>query len=399
MNCNSMRHVADFIQVPSRVSILAILCLPFCVWANVPGQNTVRFNFETGDMQDWQIVDGRFDYFVSDRPEFHNNYAGISRRYNKQGKYYLSTVEQQPGMPSNDGMTGIAESPIFILSGSTMTFLVGGGSSAQTYVALCRLDGEEVVKARGRNTEVMERITWNRPELIGKAVFLRIVDKNSGPWGYIAFDDFVAQGKIDDTINLHRAMIIEQARLNKTRRNLVDRCQPLEAAIRDLVETFQARYKSGPEFLSILETIKQQVMTADIKTLQLLSERFEDLRRKALTANPLVSDQGILFVTRHQYRSHYHAVDMLFHTDEFNVDRNIPHSDLFQGPGAMKIIDFRNGAKVTTLVETPQGIVRDPHVHFDGHRIVFAMRRHVGEDYHIWEINTDGTHQRELTGA
>ncbi|MCP4453858.1 MAG: hypothetical protein GY809_20545, partial [Planctomycetes bacterium] len=102
---------------------------------------------------------------------------------------------------------------------------------------------------------------------------------------------------------------------------------------------------------------------------------------------------------RHQYRSHYHAVDMLFHTDEFNVDRNIPHSDLFQGPGAMKIIDFKHGAKVTTLVEAPQGIVRDPHVHFDGHKIVFAMRRHVGEDYHIWQINTDGTHQRELTGA
>ena len=391
MNHNHKGHIC--------VSIFAVLCLPFCVGAKIAAKNTVRFDFETGDMQDWRIVEGEFDYFVSDRPEFHNSYPGVSRRYNKQGKYYLSTVEQQPGMPSNDRMTGIAESPIFFLTAPTMTFLIGGGSSGQTYVALYTLDHEVVVKAHGRNTEVMERITWNRPELVGKAVFLRIVDKNPGPWGYIAFDDFMAQGKIDKTMNLQRAKIAEQARLNRTRRNLMTKCQPLEAAIRDLIETFGARYRSGHKFLSTLASIKQQAKTADMDTLPVLSERFADLRHKALTANPLVSDQAMLFITRHQYRSHYHAVDMLFHTDEFNVDRNTPHSDLFQGPGAMKVIDFKNGAKVTTLVEAPQGIVRDPQVHFDGQRIVFAMRRHVDEDYRIWEINTDGTHQRQLTGA
>ena len=110
-----------------------------------PAGDVVRFNFETGDLQGWQVVEGKFDYFVSDRPTYHN-FPNV--KYNKQGKYYLSTVEQQPGQPSNDRMTGIAESPVFVLAGPEMLFLVGGGDSPDTYVALCtRCRGEAHQKA------------------------------------------------------------------------------------------------------------------------------------------------------------------------------------------------------------------------------------------------------------
>jgi hypothetical protein len=34
-------------------------------------------------------------------------------------------------------MTGIAESPVFVLAGPEMMFLVGGGDFSDTYVALC----------------------------------------------------------------------------------------------------------------------------------------------------------------------------------------------------------------------------------------------------------------------
>ncbi len=122
------------------------------------------------------------------------------------------------------------------------------------------------------------------------------------------------------------------------------------------------------------------------------------MQREALTANPLVSDQPILFVTRHQYRSHYHAIDTLFHTGEFNPDRGIMHAELFQGGGAMKTIDLRTG-EIKTLIEVPEGIARDPDIHFDGRRIVFAMRHHKAEDYHIYEIGTDGSDLRQLTRA
>ena len=88
------------------------------------------------------------------------------------------------------------------------------------------------------------------------------------------------------------------------------------------------------------------------------------LRREALVANPLVSGQPIVFVVRHQYRSHYHAIDTLFHTGELNADRGMtPHAELFQGGGALKTIDLRHRP--------------GPHAAGDGRRASPAIRRSI----------------------
>ena len=44
-------------------------------------------------------------------------------------------------------------------------------------------------------------------------------------------------------------------------------------------------------------------------------------------------------------------------------------------------------------------MVRDPDVHFDGRKVIFSMRRNIGEDSHIWEVNADGSGLRQLTSA
>jgi len=363
------------------------------------GGETIRFDFETGDLQGWEVIEGQFDYLISDRPQFHNRYPGVSPRYNKQGTYYLSTVEQQPGQPSADRMTGVVESPIFVLADGRASFLIGGGKYDDTYVALCTLDGKEVIRACGRNTEIMRRVEWKVPELVGRSVFIRIVDRNSGGWGHITFDDFTAKGVLDASANRRRQALREQARLDTARREIQSLMVPVREAIEDLIETFGDRYAGGEDFAKRLDQIEAELAHADVEQVDQLRSRLEILRRNALVANPLLSGQPILFVTRHQYRSHYHAIDTLFHTDEFNVDRSIPHSDLFQGPGAMKTIDFGAGGKVATLLEAPDGVIRDPQLHFDGKRIVFAMRRNVREDYHIWTMNVDGTGLKPLTRA
>ncbi len=376
------------------VSVSAGRCL-----ASDEGEGVVRFDFETGDLQGWDVVEGQFDYLVSDRAEFHNRYPGVSNRYNKEGEYYLSTVEQQPGKPSADRMTGVVESPVFVLCDGAMTFLMGGGKGEDTYVTLCTLDGKEVVRARGRNAEIMHRVEWNVPELVGRAVFIRIVDRSSGGWGHITFDDFTARGRLDERANLQRTRARERLRLETARSEMRSLLTPLRTAVEDLIETFGRDYSGREKFLKQLDGIEDELAQADAGRVTELRALFQNLRRNALVANPLVSGQAILFVTRHQYRSHYHAIDTLFHTDEFNVDRTMSHSDLFQGPGALKTIDFGKGGTVKTLMEAPDGVIRDPQVHFDGQRIVFAMRRHVGEDYHIWEVNLDGTALKQLTRA
>ena len=82
--------------------------------------NHVQFDFESGDLQGWRVVEGWFEHPVSDRAVFHNRYSEIPmNHYNKQGRFYLSTVERKTG-PSNDQMTGVVESPVFVLEGDVL---------------------------------------------------------------------------------------------------------------------------------------------------------------------------------------------------------------------------------------------------------------------------------------
>ena len=176
----------------------------------------------------------------------------------------------------------------------------------------------------------------------------------------------------------------------------------LRRAIADLLETFGPRYPRGDEFLARLDGLEKRLAAPESRRPDVgdaLRKDLDALRREALVANPLVSQQPILFVVRHPYRSHYHAIDTLFHTGEMNADLGRPHDTLFDGGGTLKAIDFAHGGRVRTLVDVPAGVARDPAVHFSGEKIVFALRRSVKEDYHLWEVRSDGGGLHQLTSA
>jgi len=155
--------------------------------------------------------------------------------------------------------------------------------------------------------------------------------------------------------------------------------EAVRAAIEDLTDTFGGRYPRGGEFLRRLET-------AD--TAQLVA-----LQREALLANPLVSDQPILFVVRRQYAPDHHNTATLFQAGEINAEKYAP-------PGILKLLDVARGGHITTLFDPgPTGIARDPEISFDGKRVVFSMRRNLDDDYHIYEINVDGSELKKLTSA
>ena len=124
----------------------------------------MRFDFESGDLQGWQVMEGKFDRLICDR-EMCRNTPGV--KLNKQGRFFLSTIELGDGN-FDDGMTGVLESPVFVRRGARMSFLVGGGEHADTYVALCTEDGAEVRRARGAFTEMMTPVAWEAPELVGR---------------------------------------------------------------------------------------------------------------------------------------------------------------------------------------------------------------------------------------
>jgi len=53
--------------------------------------------------------------------------------------------------------------------------------------------------------------------------------------------------------------------------------------------------------------------------------------------------------------------------------------------------------KLTTLLDDPRGGVRDPQVNYDGKTILFSYRKGGTEQYHLYEMQTDGSGLIQLT--
>jgi hypothetical protein len=153
----------------------------------------------------------------------------------------------------------------------------------------------------------------------------------------------------------------------------------LQAAIRHLAQTFGSAYPQADEFLARLDELNSTEGPAGL----------DAFRREALLANPLVAGQPILFIVRPQYINTHGAEATMYQTGE--IDANA-----FRGGGAMKLWDPATG-QVTTLLEAPEGIIRDPEVHFDGQRILFSMRHHSEDDYSLYELDVSGGSLRQLT--
>jgi len=168
------------------------------------------------------------------------------------------------------------------------------------------------------------------------------------------------------------------------------RFESLRQAIADLSETFGGRYPKGKEFLARLDALEREAVGASDEETKKVAQALQALQREALVANPLVSGQPILFVVRQQYRPDHHNTETMFQTGEINTGS-------FTGGGALKAVDFGKGGEVRTLLDVPKGVARDPDVSFDGTRALFSMRRDVKDDYHLYEVNADGTGLTQLT--
>lgn len=154
------------------------------------GQRPPLFDFETGDLQGWKIIEGAFGKtLVTNRRSFH---AG--GKYKRQGGFHLSTLEVN-GATSNDGFTGVIQSPSFTIDNEVLSFLVGGGRHDTTYVALYSDQGRELLRATGHNAEQMRWVTWDVSGHRGRKVYLRVVDQHKGGWGHITCDVFYLESR------------------------------------------------------------------------------------------------------------------------------------------------------------------------------------------------------------
>lgn len=151
-------------------------------------------DFEDGNLQGWRQTGTAF----RNQPTLGDNPTARRRGQpsQHQGRYWIGGYEnyqglegQQPGTTQGDSPQGTLSSAQFTIPAGPLSFLVGGGSSPQTRVELL-VDDRPRITVSGRNTETMQRVTWDLTPYAGRVGVIRIVDEASGGWGHINVDDF-----------------------------------------------------------------------------------------------------------------------------------------------------------------------------------------------------------------
>ena len=174
------------------------------------------WDFETGDLSGWFKTGDAFDF----QPTFGDNsrrrtvYKGISspKRHTTgtfqsslmRGRYYIGTYEKRPGNSSDymkadetfkfgnvqgDDPMGTLTSDPFMIKGSTISFLIGGGCDHLTEYIELLVDGIATLRTTGQCNERMDRVTWTVSEFQNRAAQIRIVDSAKTEWGHINIDE------------------------------------------------------------------------------------------------------------------------------------------------------------------------------------------------------------------
>ena len=118
-----------------------------------------------------------------------------------------------------------------------------------------------------------------------------------------------------------------------------------------------------------------------------------ELLRQAL-AGPMAGVEEIVFAARYagspSNDGHWYA-----NFGYYGPDAN---RKAYAEGGKLYRLNLHTGA-LTTLLDDPRGGVRDPQVHYDGGKILFSYRRGGTPNYHLYEINVDGSGLRQLTSG
>ena len=107
-------------------------------------------------------------------------------------------------------------------------------------------------------------------------------------------------------------------------------------------------------------------------------------------AESMKNVEKIVFAERAFGRDGHWYANFGYYADD---DSRLP----FPTPGGKLCIWNIKTGELTTLIDDPEGAVRDPQVNYDADKIVFAYRKGGSNYYHLYEINVDGTNMVQLT--
>src|SRR5947209_6424867 len=144
----------------------------------------LNLDFETGTLKDWTAEGDAF----KGQPIKGDTVAPrrSDSKSQHQGHYWIGGYELHGDKPQ-----GTLTSVPFRVTHPWASFLVGGGPWPETCVELVRADTKEVFsRTSGAEEENLRRVAVDLRPHQGKEIFIRLVDRHSGHWGHVNFDDF-----------------------------------------------------------------------------------------------------------------------------------------------------------------------------------------------------------------
>ncbi|MCP4263514.1 MAG: hypothetical protein GY774_39310 [Planctomycetes bacterium] len=110
---------------------------------------------------------------------------------------------------------------------------------------------------------------------------------------------------------------------------------------------------------------------------------------KDFRAGPMDNVDEIIFATRQlNYDGHWYA--------NFGYYADSAERKAYRAMGRLCKLNIRTG-QLTVLLDDPEGTVRDPQVHYDNKKIIFSYRKAGSDNFHLYEINTDGNNLKQIT--
>ena len=145
----------------------------------------LNLDFETGTLKDW-VAEG--DAF-RDQPILGDTVhpRRSDSKSEHQDKYWIGSYEKHGDKPQ-----GTLTSVPFKVTHPWATFLVGGGAyPKETCVELVDVATKDVFfRASGVEAENLQRVRVDLAKQQGREIQIRIVDRHTGHWGHVNFDDF-----------------------------------------------------------------------------------------------------------------------------------------------------------------------------------------------------------------
>ncbi len=144
----------------------------------------LNLDFEEGTLTDWTATGRAFEgQPVKGDTVFPRR---NDMRSGHQGNYWIGGFEKV-----GDDPKGTLTSVPFKVTHPWASFLIAGGSWPATRVELVDAGTQTVFfKVSGYESETLRPVIVDLQRQVGKEMFIRIVDDQSGHWGHVNFDDF-----------------------------------------------------------------------------------------------------------------------------------------------------------------------------------------------------------------